>query len=241
MKNGRTAALYRSHRTPSPALLACVCLAGLGCLTPGQTQSVGLQLGDIRQQAEQVRSAQQRNAESIGAIEPVERQAIKVPMEEPDVMRRPQTARGGGAPRDVDAARASRKPAAGEPSRASADEGLFRQGYALYHRRDYQGAEQKLRQFLAADPNGPMADDALFWIGECRFARGLYRDAIFEYRDVIESHPASQQVPRAWYMIALSYERLGEPQAMNENLAVVLEQFPESDVAALARDRLGTL
>jgi TolA-binding protein len=86
-----------------------------------------------------------------------------------------------------------------------------------------------------------MADDALFWIAECRFARGLYRDAIFEYRDMIELHPGSHRVPRAWYMIALSYERLGETAAMNDNLAIVVERFPDSDVAPLARDRLGSL
>jgi hypothetical protein len=42
-------------------------------------------------------------------------------------------------------------------------------------------------------------------------------------------------------MIALSYERLGEPAALKDHLAIVVEQFPDSDVAPLARDRLGTL
>jgi len=58
---------------------------------------------------------------------------------------------------------------------------------------------------------------------------------------MIELHPGSHRVPRAWYMIALSYERLGETAAMNDNLAIVVERFPDSDVAPLARDRLGSL
>lgn len=246
--NGRSATLHNSLRTLSTVLLACVGLAGIGCLTPGQTQSVGQQLGDIRQQAEQVRSAQQRNAESIGDIATVERQAIRVPVEEPVEVRQVPAQQAENDPvvvadhaSDRDAIEPSGAATAAGAAATAADEGLFREGYALYHRRDYQGAEQNLRRFLAADPRGPMADDALFWIGECRFARGLYRDAIFEYRDVIESHPASHQVPRSWYMIALSYERLGESAAMNEHLAVVVDKFPDSEVAPLARDRLGTL
>jgi TolA-binding protein len=235
------AAMHRTGRSVAPALvISCVCLGGLGCLTPGQTQSVGRQLGEIRQQAEQVRSEQQRNVESIGAIAPVERHAAAVPIEEQTERRGGGAPLAGSSPVVTAADRGSVEEATAE-SPASFDERLFREGYALYHRRDYQGAEQHLRRFLAADPHGPMADDALFWIGECRFARGLYRDAIFEYRAVIDRHPDSHRVPRAWYMIALSYERLGEPAALKDHLAIVVEQFPDSDVAPLARDRLGTL
>jgi TolA-binding protein len=212
--------MHRRALTLSLSLLAGVGLGSIACLTPGQTASVGQQLDQIRQQAEQVRSAQQGIAASIGAIQTAER----IPAAAPG-----------------DAAEAPRHHPAAERSLPSSDEALFRQGYALYHRRDYQGAEQLLRRFLAADPDGSMADDALFWIAECRFARGLYRDAIFEYRDMIELHPGSHRVPRAWYMIALSYERLGETAAMNDNLAIVVERFPDSDVAPLARDRLGSL
>lgn len=239
--NRVVAAMPRTGRSVALALvISCVCLGGFGCLTPGQTESVGQQLGEIRQQAEQVRSEQQRNVESIGAIAPVARHAVAVPMEEQTERRGKGTPQAGNRP-VVTAADRGSAPEETAESPASSDERLFREGYALYHRRDYQGAEQHLRHFLAADPHGPMADDALFWIGECRFARGLYRDAIFEYRGVIDQHPDSQRVPRAWYMIALSYERLGEPAALKDHLAIVVEEFPDSDVAPLARDRLGTL
>jgi len=221
----------------SAAMIVCAALAG--CLTPGQTVRVSEQLDEIRQQTEQVRSTQQQIAETIGGIEPVERTAVGRSIDDPrDLV-------GAGSLRDADAAIVEDDLGSGrvaaDRSPSAADEGLFREGYALYHRRDYQGAEQHMRRFLDSDPRGSMADDAQFWIGECRFARGLYRDAIFEYRDVIEHYPASYRVPRAWYMIALSYERLGEQAAMNEYLEIVVEQFPESDVAPLARDRLGIL
>jgi TolA-binding protein len=231
--------MHRRALTLSLSLLAGVGLGSIACLTPGQTASVGQQLDQIRQQAEQVRSAQQGIAASIGAIQTTERIPAAAPGNAAEAPRHHTAAGDGDSP--VEAAGRGAGPEAAERSLPSSDEALFRQGYALYHRRDYQGAEQLLRRFLAADPDGSMADDALFWIAECRFARGLYRDAIFEYRDMIELHPGSHRVPRAWYMIALSYERLGETAAMNDNLAIVVERFPDSDVAPLARDRLGSL
>lgn len=222
----------------SISLLGGVGCGSLGCLTPGQTQSVGEQLDQIRRQTEQVRSAQLSNAASIGSIGTAGRSRAAFPGD----------ALGESVPRtpaEEDAAVAAPGPgtgpevAAGPPR--SSDEALFRQGYALYHRRDYQGAEQLLRRFLAADPDGPMADDAQFWIAECRFARGLYRDAVLEYRNLIKLHPAGDRAPLALYMIALSYERLGEKEAMQDNLAIVVERFPDSEAASLARDRLGSL
>ncbi len=219
---------------------SCVGLSGLGCLTPGQTRSVGEQLGEIRRQAEQVRSEQWRNGESVDAITLVAQPSTGGSIEE-----RPEPqgalARQPDHPMVVTASDRASGPDETVRSSAPRDEGLFRAGYALYHRRDYQAAERNLRLFLAGDPNGPMADDALFWIGECRFARGLYRDAIFEYRAMIDRHPDGNQVARAWYMIALSHERLGEPTAMKDHLAIVVEEYPHSDVAVLARDRLGRL
>ncbi len=236
--------MSRIPRTrPSLAIalvISCVCLSGLGCLTPAQTRSVGKQLDEIRRQAEQVRSEQWSNGESIDAIAPVARRStggsIEGRPEPPSTM-----AQQPERPMVVTASDRASGPDETVQSFTPHDEGLFRAGYALYHRRDYQAAERNLRLFLAGDPNGPMADDALFWIGECRFARGLYRDAIFEYRTVIDRHSDGNQVPRAWYMIALSHERLGEPTAMKDHLAIVVEEYPQSDVAALARDRLGTL
>ena len=219
---------------------SCVGLSGLGCLTPGQTRSVGEQLGEIRRQAEQVRSEQWRNGESIDAITPVAQHSTGGSIEgrpEP----RSTMAQQPERPMVVTASDRASGPDEMVQSSAPHDERLFRAGYALYHRRDYQAAERQLRLFLAGDPTGPMADDALFWIGECRFARGLYRDAIFEYRAVIDRQADGNLVPRAWYMIALSHERLGEPTAMKDHLAIVVEEYPHSDVAVLARDRLGRL
>ena len=127
--------------------------------------------------------------------------------------------------------------AAGPPLPESGGD-LFREGYALYYRRDYREAEARMRSYLRDYPGSAMADDAQYWIGECRYARGLYRDAITEYHRLIESYPEARQVAQAYYKIALSHESLGEEDAMRLNLATLVDRYPESDVAVLARSRL---
>jgi tol-pal system protein YbgF len=130
-------------------------------------------------------------------------------------------------------------PAVGSPADA-AGEALYREAYALYYRRDHQGAEERWRQFIARCPESDLADDAQYWIGECRFARGLFREARGEFRTVVDRYPSGNRVPHAHYGIALCQQRLGEEASMRETLALLLREFPRSDVAPLARARLET-
>lgn len=116
---------------------------------------------------------------------------------------------------------------------------LYRRGYVLYHQGAFARAEEALGSFLLADPDSPHADNARYWIGECRYARGLYHEAIEAFREVLDRHPGGGKASHALYKIALSFERLGETGGMERALYDLLERFPESDVAPLARSRLG--
>jgi tol-pal system protein YbgF len=116
---------------------------------------------------------------------------------------------------------------------------LYSRGYVLYHQGEYARAEEALGSFLLAQPDSPHADNARYWIGECRYARGLYHESIEAFREVIDRHPGGGKASHALYKIALSFERLGETGGMQRTLQDLLERFPESDVAPLARSRLG--
>jgi TolA-binding protein len=224
-----------------PALACGLALAAAGCLTPSQSRSVGDQLGEIRRQAERVHTDQRRIGESIATLAPEGRTggshaatAAETSIEPPPVVEAGASPLERGAGGEVE-----RRMAEGNPP--SGGDSLFREGYALYHRRDYLAAEDRLRLYLAGDPDGPMADDARYWIGECRFARGLYRDAMSEYRALINRFPGGSRAPQARYRMALCHERLGDLAAMREQLAIIVDDHPESEVAPLARARLETL
>ncbi len=245
------------------ALVLALC--GMACLTPGQSRSVGDQLKEIRRQAEEVRSQQERNREELDALPRLPEEGTGVdpvpgstaPEGGPTITRAheqesPAPAATGPASGEVEpdelplllplelpppGPRAPETTGGGAVPKGDAA-ALYREGYALYHRRDYVGSERKLREFLSVDPRGPLADNARYWVGECYFARGLYREALGEFRTVVERFPEGNKAAHAQLKVALCHDKLGEETLMKRALTAVLENFPQSDVAPLARARL---
>lgn len=115
---------------------------------------------------------------------------------------------------------------------------LYTDGYAQFNTASYQAAQQTFQEFLARSPQSDLADDAQYWIGECSFALKDYRRAILEFRKVVDQYPFGNRVPHAFLKIGLSYLALGERDRAAENLETVVEAFPKSDVATVARATL---
>jgi tol-pal system protein YbgF len=111
-------------------------------------------------------------------------------------------------------------------------------GYAQFNSGDYAAAEQSFQQFLARAPESDLADDAQYWIGECFFSRKDHRRAILEFRKVVDQYPFGNRVPHAFLKIGLSYLALGDRDRAAENLETVVQAFPKSDVATVARATL---
>jgi len=112
------------------------------------------------------------------------------------------------------------------------------QGYAMFNSGDYPAAERAFQEFLARAPESDLADDAQYWIGECFFSRKEHRRAILEFRKVIDQYPFGNRVPHAFLKIGLSYLALGDRERASENLETVVQAFPRSDVATVARATL---
>jgi TolA-binding protein len=59
-----------------------------------------------------------------------------------------------------------------------------------------------------------------------------------EFRQVMEDYPGQDKVPAACYKIALCFERLRDRSTARRYLEYLLERFPQSREAHLARERL---
>ena len=227
-------------------VLLAASLATASCMTPGQSRSMRSQLVEIRRQVDTVQDQQSRNGSALRDVAAGADRSRGAPAEE-----RPRSEQIADRPRSATEPSAAVETPLREETldatEASVAQGvvlpqpgaLYRRGYVLYHQGEYARAEEALGSFLLAEPNSPHADNARYWIGECRYARGLYHDAIEAFREVIDRHPGGGKASHALYKIALSFERLGETGEMQQTLHDLLERFPESDVAPLARSRLG--
>ena len=95
------------------------------------------------------------------------------------------------------------------------------------------------RQLIQTYPNHERAPDALYFIGES-FAN--QPDSASQYYSrVVRDHPRSPRAAAALYKLGLLSEQRQDPAEAAALYRRVVDQYPSSDAASLARDRLRAL
>ena len=131
------------------------------------------------------------------------------------------------------------KEALPEAKRVSAGMGsLYKDAYETFQRGDFEGARKKFSAFLKQYPNAELSDKAQFWIGETYYRKKDFEKAILEYEKAIAKYPESSKIPAALFKQALSFLELGDKKNARNLLRRVIERYPHSDQAKLAKKKL---
>ena len=141
---------------------------------------------------------------------------------------------GAAPPRDSTAGAAP--PAAPQPSADQMYEtslGQLRLGSASTARLGF-------REMLKAWPASDKAPDAVYYIGQS-FETENADSALYYYTQVTQSYASSPRAGAAYYHIGLIRERANDRAAARAAYQKVVQGFPNSDEASLARDRLKAL
>jgi tol-pal system protein YbgF len=101
-------------------------------------------------------------------------------------------------------------------------------------------ARAGLRELVRTHPQSELVPDALYFIGQS-FATESPDSASTYYRQVVDQYPKTKRASAALYNLGLLAERKKEPAAAREAYTRVTKDYPRSDEAALARDRLRAL
>ena len=140
---------------------------------------------------------------------------------------------GGAAPTPGDTAR----PTGG--ASASADQ-MYEASLAQLRRGSTGTARIGLREMLRTYPSSPRAPDALYFIGQS-FAAENPDSAADYYTQVVDKYGTSPRAPSALYNLGLLAERRKDTAKAKDAYQRVVQKYPQSDEAALARDRLKAL
>jgi len=170
-----------------------------------------------------------RPAPSGGAA-PIPPPARSGPLPAPSVAAVPPPARGG----------------------ASAEES-YQAAYLDFSKGLYPLAVSGFRDFLRRFPDSALADSSQYWIGEAYFsmaratasqpekARENLEQAVQEFRKVVVAYPRGSKVPTALYKEALALVELKQTALAQARLQYLVEHFPQSEEAPLAKERLASL
>src|SRR5262249_38012520 len=108
------------------------------------------------------------------------------------------------------------------------------------------------REFVRRYPDSPLADKAQYWIGESYFslaqasasagkapeAHKEMEQAVQGFPPVVLNNPRGEKVPTAIYKEALALTELQQNALAQSRLKYIVDHFPQSEEAALARERL---
>jgi tol-pal system protein YbgF len=145
----------------------------------------------------------------------------------------------------------ARPAAPGEPS----PEQSYQAAYLDFSKGHYALAIPAFRDFVRRFPDSPLADSAQYAVGESYFSmarasttagqtdksRQELEQAVQEFRRVSLNYPRGSKVPTALYKEALALTELRQPALAQARLQYLLEHFPQSEEAPLAKERLAAL
>ena len=138
---------------------------------------------------------------------------------------------GGPAPGD-----SAQPQGAGNPS---ADQ-MYEASLAQLRRGSTSTARIGLREMLKTYPTSAHAGDALYFIGQSYSTENPDSAAAY-YGQVVDNYATSVRAPSALYNLGLLAERRKDTAKAKDAYQRVVQKYPQSDEAALARDRLKAL
>ncbi len=115
---------------------------------------------------------------------------------------------------------------------------LYSQAYADYARGNYDLAIEGFQEYLRAAPGSDLADNAQYWIGECLYGKQRYSEAIEAWNALLRDHTSSDKLPDARVKKGMALERLGRRTQALIEYRYVVERYPKSPAARIARDKL---
>ena len=101
-----------------------------------------------------------------------------------------------------------------------------------------QQFEQSIAAYLGVIndfPNGNYAPESRYWLGELYLMSDRLEDARGAFNLVIDQFPAHQKVPLSLYKLGVVNHRLGGTTEALTYLDDVVERYPDTPAAGLAR------
>lgn len=124
---------------------------------------------------------------------------------------------------------------------SSEPDDLYQQSYNLYLKGDFESSVASFVDYLRRYPHTSLSDNAAFWIGESYFSMKQYGQAAIAFDKTARIYPASVKAPIALLRAADSFIVRNEKQAAIVRLKQIIEQYPTSNEALTASDRLALM
>jgi tol-pal system protein YbgF len=118
---------------------------------------------------------------------------------------------------------------------------LYDAAYQDLTRGNHGLAIMGFQEVIAKFPASELADNAQYWIGESYYAQKDFKHAQEEFQKTVDGYPRGDKVPAALLKIALCQIESGDKKAGRSTLEKLVERYPHSEEARLAKTKLPEL
>lgn len=137
--------------------------------------------------------------------------------------------------------RISSMPAASAAKAAPDPDGLYAKGYKETMDKDYSAATETFKEILVSHPGHRYASNAQYWLAEIHYAKGEWEKAIVEFDKVKKNYPKSEKVSASTLKQGFAFEKLGAKKEARLLMEEVIEKFPGTAEAEMAKKKLSAL
>jgi tol-pal system protein YbgF len=106
---------------------------------------------------------------------------------------------------------------------------------------DFAAAQISWLNFLRRYPTSGYASSALFWLGNAQYATKDYKESIINFRKLLSIAPEHTRAPEAMLAISNCLVELKDVKAAKKAMEDLVKQYPSSEAAQTAKDRLARL
>jgi tol-pal system protein YbgF len=112
---------------------------------------------------------------------------------------------------------------------------------ATFRKGDFASAQVVFVDFLNRYPKTGFRQSALFWLGNAQYATKDYKDALASFRALVAMGADHLRVPEAVLAIANCQLELKDNKGARKTLEELIANYPASEAAQAAKDRLARL
>jgi tol-pal system protein YbgF len=106
---------------------------------------------------------------------------------------------------------------------------------------DFDKAAVALLSFQRRYPASGYIDSSRYWLANAQYGRRDYKEAINAFRLFLSDAPEHPRAAEAWLAVANCQAETKDTRAAKKTLEELIKQFPKSEAAQAAKDRLASL
>lgn len=143
---------------------------------------------------------------------------------------------------EVDPAQSSSPaaPATGVTDDPLQENRAFETAFSLHRAKSYQAAINAFQEFQRKYPNSVQLPNVYFLMGDSFMSLKDYPSAAMTFQTFLDVAPKQPKAPEALLLIATAQQEMKQPLLVKKTLKKLIVQYPDSEAAAKAKERLAT-